>query len=54
MARPFKYKEKMVRYDMRISPEIMKRLDTLAKGEDRQLPDMIRIVIEKGLKAFRG
>lgn len=51
MARPSKYKQKMERYDMRIPPDMMKRLNALAKSQKRELPDTIRIVIDEGLKA---
>ena len=54
MARPSKYKQKMERYDMRIPPDMMKRLNALASKEKRELPDTIRLVIDEGLKAFRG
>jgi predicted DNA-binding protein len=54
MARPFKYKEKMVRYDMRLPAEMMKRLNRLADKQKRELPDMIRLIVDEGLKAVNA
>ena len=54
MARPLKFKQKMERYDMRIPPDMMKRLNALANKEKRELPDTIRLVIDEGLKSLKG